>query len=160
MVRDCRSLALLRSNTATSCPATIARAPAGADIPPPPEDRIATAGSCFAQHISRSLSGAGFRYLVTEPAPEGMDAAAAAAANYGTYSARYGNIYTARQLKQLLERASNPLQRIAAERAGDRLRSEADERAGQLEREAEERATALVEEARARAESIREGTGG
>ena len=31
--------------------------------------KVATAGSCFAQHIARRLVGAGFNYLVTEQAP-------------------------------------------------------------------------------------------
>ena len=67
--------------------------------------RVATAGSCFAQHISRRLQQRGFAYLVTESAPPGLDADAATHQNYGVYSARYGNLYTARQLLQLFERA-------------------------------------------------------
>ena len=31
-------------------------------------DRVATAGSCFAQHIARHLSRSGFNYFVTEKA--------------------------------------------------------------------------------------------
>ena len=68
-------------------------------------DRIATAGSCFAQHIARTLAEADGNYYVTEPAPEGMAADRAAAGSYGQFSARYGNIYTARQLVQLVDRA-------------------------------------------------------
>lgn len=56
---------------------------------------IATAGSCFAQHISRVLSEKGYNYLVTEP--EGEDA--------GVFPARFGNIYTPRQLLQTFDRA-------------------------------------------------------
>jgi GSCFA family/Polysaccharide biosynthesis enzyme WcbI len=67
--------------------------------------RIATAGSCFAQTMSRVLARHGYRHLVAEPAPEGMSAAAARAAGYGVFSTRCGNVYTARQLRQLLERA-------------------------------------------------------
>lgn len=67
-----------------------------------PEDRIATAGSCFAQHVSRTLDELGFRYMVAEQAPafpfSGRE-------NFGTFSARYGNIYTVRQLRQLFRRA-------------------------------------------------------
>ncbi len=70
-----------------------------------PADEVATAGSCFAQNISRALGEKGFRYFVTETAPPGMSRPAAAAANYGTFSARYGNIYTTRQLVQLFDRA-------------------------------------------------------
>jgi hypothetical protein len=66
---------------------------------------IATGGSCFAEHISRSLVERGCAYLVSESPPEGMTVAEAARRQYGTYSARYGNLYTARQLRQLIERA-------------------------------------------------------
>ena len=33
-----------------------------------PQDKVVTAGSCFAQHISRRLHEGGFRFLVTETA--------------------------------------------------------------------------------------------
>lgn len=68
------------------------------------ETRIGTAGSCFAQHIARRLAASGHTYLVTE-AGEHLDPAERATRNYGVYSARYGNIYTPRQLVQLFERA-------------------------------------------------------
>ena len=68
-------------------------------------DRVATAGSCFAQHIARHLAASGFHYLVTESAHPIVPAAAARAAGYGLYSARYGNIYTTLQLVQLFDRA-------------------------------------------------------
>ncbi len=64
-------------------------------------DRVATAGSCFAQHIARTLVRLGFSYLVTEHAPSGDDAAG----GYGVFPARFGNIYTTRQLLQLFRRA-------------------------------------------------------
>lgn len=67
-------------------------------------DRIATAGSCFAQHISRHLGAAGFRQFVTETAHP-ITALHAADFGYGLFTARYGNLYTARQLLQMLERA-------------------------------------------------------
>ncbi|MBN8528608.1 MAG: GSCFA domain-containing protein [Caulobacterales bacterium] len=62
-----------------------------------PEDRVATAGSCFAQHISRALTARGYGYLVTEPGPEDQ--------GYGVFPARFGNIYYARQLLQVFQRA-------------------------------------------------------
>jgi len=65
-------------------------------------DRVATAGSCFAQHISRRLAGAGFNYFVTEPGLH-LDAEQRRAGNFGVFSARFGNIYTTRQLLQLFE---------------------------------------------------------
>jgi hypothetical protein len=66
-------------------------------------DRIATAGSCFAQHIARRLSDVGFSHLVTEQPPSGC--ADPAAEDYGVFTARYGNIYTVHQMLQLVERA-------------------------------------------------------
>lgn len=68
-------------------------------------DRVATMGSCFAQHISRHLQQSGFNYLVTEQAPEGSGRDEARRLNYGVFSARYGNVYTVRQALQLVERA-------------------------------------------------------
>ena len=62
-----------------------------------PKSKVATAGSCFAQHVSRAISERGFQYFVTEPGER--------ADNYGVYPARFGNIYTVRQLLQLFERA-------------------------------------------------------
>ncbi|WP_422033524.1 GSCFA domain-containing protein [Reyranella sp.] len=66
------------------------------------DDRIAAAGSCFAQHISRNLNAHGCNVLDVEPAPPGLTAHEAAERGFGLYSGRYGNIYTARQLHQLL----------------------------------------------------------
>ena len=68
-------------------------------------DKVATAGSCFAQHIARRLAASGFHYFVTETAPPMATPHQGVMFNYGTYSARYGNIYTTRQLIQLLKRA-------------------------------------------------------
>jgi hypothetical protein len=70
-----------------------------------PSDRIVTAGSCFAQHIARHLRERGFNYFVTEPAHPVLDAETAELFNYGVYSARYGNIYSVRQLLQLFLRS-------------------------------------------------------
>jgi hypothetical protein len=67
--------------------------------------RIATAGSCFAQHIGRELRQRGLAYLDLEPAPEGLPPAQQLDFGYGMYSARYGNVYTSRQLRQMLDRA-------------------------------------------------------
>jgi hypothetical protein len=69
------------------------------------EDRIVTAGSCFAQHIARRLADSGFAYMDYEPAPTSFPGALRGNFNYGVYSARYCNIYTVRQLLQLFERA-------------------------------------------------------
>ncbi|WP_197714467.1 GSCFA domain-containing protein [Altererythrobacter sp. B11] len=68
-------------------------------------DEVVTAGSCFAQHVARFLAASGFNFLVTESLNPAFDPKVGAAFNYGLFSARYGNLYTARQLRQLLERA-------------------------------------------------------
>ncbi|WP_449448232.1 GSCFA domain-containing protein [Thermomonas brevis] len=66
---------------------------------------ITTAGSCFAQYIGQTLKKNGFNFRDFEPAPSLFPAEQARKYNYGVYSARYCNIYTARQLLQLLSRA-------------------------------------------------------
>jgi hypothetical protein len=65
-------------------------------------DQVATAGSCFAQHIARHLKDTGFSYFVPEDRPAHPFSEDE---NYGTFSARYGNVYTVRQLWQLFQRA-------------------------------------------------------
>jgi hypothetical protein len=65
-----------------------------------PDDRIMSAGSCFAANTIGFLEEAGFAYVRTEH----VDDAASDRFGYGRYSAAYGNIYTARQLLQLLQR--------------------------------------------------------
>jgi hypothetical protein len=69
------------------------------------EHNVATAGSCFAQHIARHLKDAGFNYFVAESGHPIGDDATKSAFNYGTFTARYGNIYTAKQLLQTFNRA-------------------------------------------------------
>lgn len=69
------------------------------------QTKVATAGSCFAQHIARYLKKSGFCYYVAEPGHPILPAATREQHNYGLFSARYGNIYTARQLWQMFERA-------------------------------------------------------
>ena len=66
--------------------------------------RVGTAGSCFAQHISRRIMAAGFNYLVTEDGAA-LPQTVRTQQNYGTFSARYGNIYTPAQLLQLWQEA-------------------------------------------------------
>lgn len=70
-----------------------------------PETKIGTAGSCFAQHIARALDRSGYRYFVTERGPAQLSPEESRQRGYGMFSARYGNIYTARQLLQLIRRA-------------------------------------------------------
>lgn len=75
-----------------------------------PGDRIVTAGSCFAQHIAKRLRSAGFTHMDHEPPPPGFPQNWHAKFGYGLFSARYNNIYTGRQLLQLLRRAVGEFQ--------------------------------------------------
>jgi hypothetical protein len=83
--------------------AVTGRAPDDIDpqTPPPftfsPAAKVASAGSCFAQRIAEALRERGCNYFVAEPGP--------AERGYGTYSARFGNLYTTVQLAQLFDRA-------------------------------------------------------
>jgi hypothetical protein len=70
-----------------------------------PSDRVVTAGSCFAQHIAKRLRAHGFDYRDYEPPPYGLPEDRQQAFSYNVYSARYNNIYTARQMLQTLRRA-------------------------------------------------------
>ena len=70
-----------------------------------PDSRIATAGSCFAQNIAKFLEASGFNYLVVEDVPPIFPDAVRSEFNYRVFSARYGNVYTTRQLLQLFDRA-------------------------------------------------------
>lgn len=66
-----------------------------------PDDAIASAGSCFAQHITRNLKTRNFRFLDVEMAPHGLPDGLKTQFGFDMYSARYGNVYTTRQLLQL-----------------------------------------------------------
>ena len=68
-------------------------------------DKIATAGSCFAQHVSRSLKSNGFKVIDKESSD---------------YSANYGNIYTVAQLLQLTKESISaiPITDIAWDKDG------------------------------------------
>ena len=65
--------------------------------------RIVTAGSCFAQHVGRVLRESGFAVVDTEPAPSALPDEVVQKFGYRLFSARYGNVYTTRQLLQLLD---------------------------------------------------------
>jgi GSCFA family len=70
--------------------------------------RVASAGSCFAQHVSRHLRSAGFNYFVAEAGAPWLSDGDRLGENYGVFSARYGNIYTTLQLLQLFRHAFGP----------------------------------------------------
>ena len=68
-------------------------------------DRVATAGSCFAQHISRYMKYIGLDPYIVEPAHTLMHQFGGNVESYSQFSARYGNIYTVRQCLELLWQA-------------------------------------------------------
>ncbi len=68
----------------------------------PADARFSTFGSCFAQHISRALKARRMGWVDGEPAPGGTPPDLARDFNYGVFSARTANIYTAAQLLLLL----------------------------------------------------------
>ena len=77
-----------------------------------PAERVATAGSCFAQHIAERLKASGFNFYVPEAAHPIIQPDVARKFNYGVYSARYGNIYTVLQLRQLFDRVYGRFQPV------------------------------------------------
>ncbi|HEY5799196.1 MAG TPA: GSCFA domain-containing protein, partial [Burkholderiaceae bacterium] len=68
-------------------------------------DRVATAGSCFAQHISRFMQRVGLNPYTAEPAHPILAAHGGDVESYSLFSARYGNIYTVRQCLELFRQA-------------------------------------------------------
>ncbi len=68
-----------------------------------PHEKVATFGSCFAQHIGRALKKREFTWMITEQAPNGSSVDLAKKFNYGVFTARTGNIYTTSLLKQWVE---------------------------------------------------------
>ena len=76
-----------------------------AGMPLKKADAIATAGSCFAQHIGSNLQRRGANFLDIEPAPAFLGDGEARRWGFGVFSCRYGNIYTTCQLVQLFDEA-------------------------------------------------------
>ncbi|WP_296950771.1 GSCFA domain-containing protein [uncultured Massilia sp.] len=70
-----------------------------------PSDRIATAGSCFAQHIARYMARVGMAPYSAEPAHTLLQEFGGDVDSYKLFSARYGNIYTIRQYLELFRQA-------------------------------------------------------
>jgi hypothetical protein len=66
------------------------------------DDPILTAGSCFARHIGWTLLELGMNWRDAEPAPPGLTRAERSDRQYGVFSFRTGNIYTAATLRQWL----------------------------------------------------------
>lgn len=69
------------------------------------EDKIATAGSCFAQNIQKYLKLSSYNLYEVEKAPLNLPKDLHASFGYSLFSARYGNIYTVAQLLQLILRS-------------------------------------------------------
>lgn len=65
-----------------------------------PIHKISTMGSCFAQHFSSALLARNYRWFDAESAPHVFAPETARKYNYGVFSARTGNIYTTKALKQ------------------------------------------------------------
>jgi len=70
------------------------------------DTRISAAGSCFAQHIGRQFKLRGFRFMDLEPPPDLLDPDDYSRFGFDLFSARYGNVYSTRQLVQLFARAA------------------------------------------------------
>lgn len=70
------------------------------------DEKVVTAGSCFASNLVPYLEEAGFTYVRTEPVHPSFRHLPPESLGYGKFSANYGNIYTARQLLQLVRRAT------------------------------------------------------
>jgi len=65
--------------------------------------KIATYGSCFAQHFGRALRSRKYGWMDAEECPSGMTEESATQYNYGVFTSRTGNIYTTSLLKQWTE---------------------------------------------------------
>ena len=68
-------------------------------------EKIATAGSCFAQHIANQLRDKNYEVLDVEPLPPSLSKEESKEFGFNLYSARYGNVYTIRQMLQLAQEA-------------------------------------------------------
>lgn len=68
-------------------------------------DFVTTAGSCFAQHISRAMIERGFNWLDSEPLPVHLPKGFGRSHGYGVFSFRTGNIYTTSLLRQWVDAA-------------------------------------------------------
>ena len=71
----------------------------------PKDVEVVTAGSCFAQHISRAMVSGGYKWLDAEPAPAFLPDDIKRKYGYGVFSFRTGNIYTTAALRQWVEAA-------------------------------------------------------
>ena len=70
------------------------------------EDRVATAGSCFASNLVPYLEENGLTYLRKTARHPALLEIPDENLGYDKFSAGYGNVYTVRQLLQLLRRST------------------------------------------------------
>ena len=82
-------------------------------------ERVMSAGSCFASNLIPYLERAGFPYVRVGEYGAPLDEWAADHLGYATFSARYGNVYTARQASQLLQRALGEFKPVEDRWQGD-----------------------------------------
>jgi hypothetical protein len=68
-------------------------------------DKVVTAGSCFAQHISRYMNKVGLSILNCEPAHPLLMSHGGDVEGHNQFSARYGNIYSSSQCLELIQQA-------------------------------------------------------
>ena len=69
------------------------------------DSKIITAGSCFAQHISRWLIANGYQWMESETVPAGLSIEERKESGYGVFSFRTGNIYSPALLRQWVAQA-------------------------------------------------------
>ncbi|MCZ0812686.1 MAG: GSCFA domain-containing protein [Pseudomonadota bacterium] len=69
---------------------------------------LMTIGSCFAQHLHRALVRGGWHVLQGEDMSAHLPTRLCHRFGYNLFSGRYGNVYTARQFRQLIEQALSP----------------------------------------------------
>lgn len=72
------------------------------------ETALMTIGSCFAQHLHRALVRGGWNVLQGEDMSAHLPTRLCHRYGYNLFSGRYGNVYTARQFRQLIEQAISP----------------------------------------------------
>jgi hypothetical protein len=75
-------------------------------------DRVVSMGSCFAANMVPHLISSGVQYVVTERIPKQLQQIRTNF-NYDSFSARYGNIYTSRQMLQLVQRSLGGFEPVA-----------------------------------------------
>jgi hypothetical protein len=68
-------------------------------------EKVVSAGSCFASNLVPYLEKAGFAYVRTEAVHPSFRKIPPENLGYGKFSANYGNIYTVRQMLQLVRRS-------------------------------------------------------